>query len=314
MRGFRPDRKFELEGIFDMTMRSSKTSKDFPAPVLDAFDQYVHGFIDRREFLSRASIFAIGSVTAASMLDALNPQYAGAAEVNPDDRNLIIESKVFRSPDDWNGYLVKPAYPAKKGKLPAVLVIHENRGRNPYVEDVARRLGLAGFIAFAPDGLSSLGGWPGNDEEGREMMKKLDRGEMMKNWVAAAKYLERLQGAGNVGAVGFCSGGSVVNSLATKVTSLKAGVAFYGGAPDLTQVGKIKAEMQIHHGEKDTRLLAGAPAYEAALRAAEVKFESYIYKGALHGFHNNTTPRYDESAAQLAWQRTVRFLRTRLDS
>jgi carboxymethylenebutenolidase len=297
-----------------MKMRPSKTSKDFPAPVLDAFDQYVHGFIDRREFLSRASIFAIGSVTAASMLDALNPQYAGAAEVSPYDRNLKIESKVFRSPDDWNGYLVRPAYPAKKGKLPAVLVVHENRGRNPYVEDVARRLGLAGFIAFAPDGLTSFGGWPGNDDEGREMMKKLDRGEMIKNWIAAIKYLERLQGVGSVGAVGFCYGGSVVNSLATQVSSLKAGVAFYGGAPDLAQVKTIKAEMQIHHGEKDARLLAGAPAYEAALRASGVKFESYIYQDALHGFHNNTTPRYDETAAQLAWQRTVQFLRSRLDS
>ena len=295
-----------------MNNRPEKTSKDFPAPVLEAFDQYVHGFIDRREFLSRASVFAVGTVTATTMLDALNPRYAGAEETSPADRSLKIESRVYRSPDDWNGYLVRPAFPAHKGKLPAVLVIHENRGRNPYVEDVARRLGLAGFIALAPDALTSFGGWPGNDDEGREMMKKLDRAKMMKNWVAAVKYLQKLPDVGKVGAVGFCYGGSVVNSLATQVPDLKAGVAFYGSAPDLTQVNKIKAELQIHHGEKDTRLLAGAPAYEAALNSAGVKFESYIYPGALHGFHNNTTPRYDESAARLAWQRTIQFLRTRL--
>lgn len=294
-----------------MTKKPAKTATDFPPEVLSAFDQYVHGVIDRRQFLRRASIVTASVAGAAAMLDTLNPQYAGAEEINPQDASIVIDKVVYPSPNDWQGYLVKPS--GVVGPLPAVLVIHENRGRNPYIEDVARRLANAGFIAFAPDALTSFGGWPGNDDEGRALQRKLDPALMLENWVAAYQYLQdRTDCNGQVGAVGFCYGGGVVNALATQLPMLNAGVAFYGRPADLAQVNSIKAPLQLHNGERDERLMAVIPAYEMALDAASIEFESYVYADAHHGFHNNTTPRYDDAAANLAWARTLAFLRAHL--
>jgi len=294
-----------------MTNKPVKTTADFPPEVLSAFDQYVHGVIDRRQFLRRASIVTASVASAAAMLDALNPQYAGAAEIDPQDANIEIENLAYPSPNDWQGYLVKPV--GVKGPLPAVLVIHENRGRNPYIEDVARRLANAGFMAFAPDALTPFGGWPGNDDEGRALQRKLDPALMLENWVAAYQYLQgRDDCDGQVGAVGFCYGGGVVNALATQLPMLSAGVAYYGRPAELSRVNAIKSPLQLHNGERDERLMAVIPAYEAALQVAGIEFESYVYADAHHGFHNNTTPRYNDAAADLAWARTLTFFRTHL--
>jgi carboxymethylenebutenolidase len=283
-----------------------KTTADFPPKVLDAFDRYVHGFIDRREFLRRAGLFGVGALTAEGLLEALSPNYAEAQEVEIDDPAVTAQNLIYPSPQDWDGYLAKPA--KAKGKLPGVLVIHENRGRNPYVEDVARRLAKSGFLAIAPDALTSFGGWPGNDDEGRKLQRQLDMRSMFENWVSAFRYLKsRPDSNGKVGAVGFCYGGGVVNALATYLPDLAAGVPFYGRPANTEDVPKIKASLMIHNGELDKRLMAAAPAYEEALRNANVDFQSFVYPGAHHGFHNYSTPRYDEESASLAWQRTISF-------
>jgi len=291
--------------------RPDKTIADFRPEVLDAFDQYVHGDIDRREFLRRAGAFAVGSVTAVSLLEALSPRYAGAEEISADDARIEAEYLVYPSPQNWQGYLCRPAGAA--GKLPAILVIHENRGRNPYIEDVARRFAVAGFMAMAPDALTPFGGWPGNDDDGRTLQRKLDGQEMFDNWVAGVRYLKNHPDCtGKVGAVGFCYGGGVVNQLAVHVPELDAGVSFYGRQPAADEVPNIRAPLLLHYGALDQRITSGAAAYEAALEKAGVEFEAYVYEGASHGFHNNTTPRYKEDAARLAEERTIAWFNEHL--
>jgi carboxymethylenebutenolidase len=284
-----------------------KKASDFPQGLLDLFDGYVHGGISRRQFLGNAQKYAVGGVTAAALFQMLKPNYAWAIQVPPDDKRLKAESAAVPSPQgngSIKGYLVRPATPAKR---PVILVIHENRGLNPYIEDVARRLAVADFVAFAPDALTSLGGYPGNDEKGLELFGKLDRGKMTEDFLAAANWLRaRPDSTGKLGAVGFCFGGGVVNQLAVRMGSdLSAGVPFYGAQPSAADVANIKAPINAQYGELDKRITDGWPAFDAALTEAGVVHEGHIYKAANHGFHNDTTPRYDEAAAKEAWQHTL---------
>lgn len=284
-----------------------KKASDFPQELLDLLDGYVHGEIDRREFTDKAQKFAVGGLTAVALFEMLKPNYAWAQQVAKDDKRIKTETVTVPSPEgngSIKGYFARPA---KAGKYPAVLVIHENRGLNPYIEDVARRLATANFIALAPDGLSSVGGYPGNDEEGGKLFGTVDRTKMGLDFVAAAKWLKaNANSTGKLGAVGFCFGGGIVNQLAvTMGADLGAGVPFYGAQPKVEDVAKIKAPILAQYGELDTRINGGWAAYDAALAAAKVPHEGYIYPGANHGFHNDTTPRYDEAAAKLAWQRTL---------
>ncbi|HZT89388.1 MAG TPA: dienelactone hydrolase family protein [Stellaceae bacterium] len=284
-----------------------KKASDFPQGLLDLFGRYVHGGISRRQFLEGAKNYAVGGVTAAALFQMLKPNYAWAIQVPPDDKRIKAETATVPSPNgngSIKGYLVRPAAAAK---LPVVLVIHENRGLNPYIEDVARRLAIADFIAFAPDALTSLGGYPGNDEKGLELFGKLDRAKMTEDFLAAANWLRvRPDGTGKLGAVGFCFGGGVVNQLAVRMGSeLSAGVPFYGAQPSAADAAKIKAPINAQYAELDTRITGGWPTFDAALAQAGVVHEGHIYKGANHGFHNDTTPRYDEAAAKEAWQRTL---------
>ncbi len=284
-----------------------KTASEYPQELLDLFHEYQHGEIDRREFLSRAQRFAVGGLTVAAIFDTLRPNYAWAQQVPKDDKDIVVSAETIASPrgnGTINGYFVKPA--RMTGTLPVVLVIHENRGRSPYIEDVARRLAKANFVACAPDGLTSVGGFPGTDEEGAVKFRQVDGARMFEDFLAAYDWLKaRPESTGRIGAVGFCFGGGVVNHLAWARPDLSAGVPFYGSPPSADDAMKIKAAMLIHHGEMDTRLAGTWPAYDAALTAAGVPHEGYIYKGAQHGFHNDTTPRYDKEAATLAWNRTL---------
>lgn len=285
-----------------------KKASEYPQELLNLFDLYVHGEIERREFLDGAKKFATGGLTAMAIWESLRPNYAWAEQVPKDDARLKTERVTVPSPQgngSINGYLVRPA--KASGKLPGVLVIHENRGLNPYIEDVARRLGTQGYMAFAPDGLTSVGGYPGDDEKGAAAFGKVDRARMAEDFVAAALWLKgRPDCTGKIGAVGFCFGGGVVNSLAVRLGSdLAAGVPFYGGQPPAAEVPRIKAPLLLHYASLDTRLTSGWPAYEEALKANHATYTAYIYEGANHGFHNDTTPRYDEAAAKLAWQRTL---------
>jgi carboxymethylenebutenolidase len=293
-----------------------RTATEFPQELLNLFDQYVHGAIDRRGFLDRAGKFAVGGTTAAMLLDALNPQFAEAQQVAKDDKRIKAEYVTYDSPNGtgkMKGYLVRPANAT--GKLPAVLVIHENRGLNPHIEDIARRLALDGFMAFAPDALTPLGGYPGDEDKAREVFPKLDQTKTREDFVTAAQWLRtRPDSTGRLGAVGFCYGGGIVNMLATRVPELAAGVPFYGGQAPVADVPKIKAAMLIHYAENDERINAGWPAYEAALKANNVRYEGYIYPGTQHGFNNDTTPRYDANAAKLAWSRTVAHFKKYLAS
>ncbi len=286
-----------------------KKASDFPQELLDEFHLYVHGDIDRRTFLDRAGKYAVGGLTAAAILDLLKPNYAWAEQVPKDDKRIKTEYATVPSPQgngSIKGYLVRPANASATAKVPAVLVVHENRGLNPYVEDVARRLGTANFMAFAPDGLTSVGGYPGDDEKGGELFGKVDRPKMTEDFVAAANWLKaRPESTGKLGVVGFCFGGGIANTLATRLPDLAAAVPFYGGVPPDGDIPKIKAAVMAHHGELDTRLAMSWPAYDAALTANKVPHEGYIYPKANHGFHNDTTPRYDEAAAKLAWERTL---------
>jgi len=269
----------------------------------------VHGDINRRAFLDRAGKFAVGGLTAVGLLDMLKPNYAWAQQVQKTDPRIHAEYATVPSPQgngSIKGYLVRPADASSSKKYPAVLVVHENRGLNPYIEDVARRLGTEGYLAFAPDGLTSVGGYPGDDEKGGQLFGQVDRAKMLEDFVAAAAWLKaRPESTGKLGAVGFCFGGGVVNTLATRMPDLAAAVPFYGAPPPAADVPKIKAAVLVHHGEMDTRLAGTWPDYDAALTAARVPHEGYIYPKAQHGFHNDTTPRYDEAAAKLAWQRTL---------
>jgi carboxymethylenebutenolidase len=285
-------------------------ASDFPPEVLGLFDKYVHNIIDRRGFLDAAAKFAVGGVTAAAFLEALSPKFAEAQQVAKDDTRIKADHVEFPSPHGYGhgrGYLVRPAAP--HGKPPAVLVVHENRGLNPHIEDVARRLALEGFVAFAPDALFPLGGYPADEDKGRELFAKLDQAKTREDFLAAAAFIRRRpETSGRLGVIGFCYGGGVTNFLATRLPDLGAAVPFYGMAPAAADVAAVKAPLLIHFAETDERINASWPAYEAALKAAHVKYEAFTYPGTQHGFHNDTTPRYDPAAAKLAWQRTIAFL------
>ena len=286
-----------------------KKASEFNPELLKLFDKYVHGMISRRDFMDGAAKFAVGGLTAAAIVESLSPNYAYAQQVPKDDKRLNTEYVTFSSPQGYGNiraYLTQPA--DAHGKLPAVLVVHENRGLNPYIEDVARRLGVAGYLSLAPDELTPVGGYPGDDDKGRDMQAKLDLKKMDEDWVAAANYLKsRPECSGKVGVVGFCYGGTVTNMLAVRLPWLAAAVPFYGTQPPAADVAKIKALLLIHYGSLDDRVNAGWPAFEVALKADHIKYTEYMYEGAYHGFHNDTTPRYDEAAATLAWDRTMEF-------
>jgi len=287
-----------------------KTASDFPPAVLKLFDSYIHGLIGRREFLERAARFAVGGFTAAAMLESLKPDYALAEQVPRNDPRIHTQYLSYASPNGSGtvrGYFALPAHPA--GKLPGVLVAHENRGLTSYIEDVARRLALADFVAFAPDALTSVGGYPGNEEQAIKLFSSLDPAKRLEDFVAGAKYLEgRPECTGKIGAVGFCYGGGVVNMLAVRLPELAAAVPFYGRQPTAAETARIKAPLLLHYAGLDEPIDAGWPAYEAALKANGVRYQEYTYPGVQHGFHNDTTPRYDEAAATLAWSRTIAFL------
>ena len=297
-----------------------KQARDYPQELLNLFDQYVHGGIDRRGFLIGAARFAVGGVTAAMLLDELSPKFAEAQQVKPDDKRLVTQTLEYDSPQGsgkMKGYLARPAGEKdkdKRKKLPGILVIHENRGLNPHIEDITRRFALEGFLAFAPDALTPLGGYPGTEDKARELFGKLDQEKTREDFVTAANVLrEREDCTGEIGAVGFCYGGGMVNFLATRLPELKAGVPFYGAPAPADDVPKIQAPLLIHYAENDERVNAGWPAYEAALKANKKKYEAYTYPGTQHGFNNDTTPRYDAAAAKVAWKRTVDFFKKHLD-
>jgi len=287
-----------------------KNASEFPQELLNLFDRYVHGDIDRRGFLDGAQKFAVGGLTTAAILESLAPNYAWAQQVPKSDARISAGYETVDSPQGngkIRGHFVRPA--GASGKLPGVLVIHENRGLNPYIEDVARRLATSGYMAFAPDGLTSVGGYPGSDEQGGKLFTTVDRGKMTEDFVAAARWLKsRSDCTGKLGVVGFCFGGGMANTLAVRLgADLAAAVPFYGGQPPAADVPKIKAPVLLHYASLDTRINNGWPAYEEALKANTITYTAHMYEGANHGFHNDTTPRYDEKSAKLAWQRTLDF-------
>jgi carboxymethylenebutenolidase len=291
-----------------------KKASDFPLEVLKLFDGYVHGMISRRDFLDGAAKFAVGGFTAAAMLESLRPNYAFAQQVAKDDARIKTEYLTYPSPQgsgNMRGYFVRPANAS--GKLPGVVVIHENRGLNPYIEDVARRLALENYVAFAPDAFTPVGGYPGDDEKAAQLFSQLDPGKRIEDLLAAAGFLKsRPECTGKIGAVGFCIGGTIVNIMAVRIPDLGAAVPFYGGQPSAADTAKIKAPLLIHYAGLDERLNADWPAWEAALKANGVKYQMYMYRGTNHGFHNDTKPRYDEAAAKLAWSRTTAFFKENL--
>ena len=291
-----------------------RTASEFDQELLNLFDKYVHGDIDRRGFLDRAAKFAVGGMTAGMLLDALNPRFAEAQQVAKDDKRLRTQWLDFESPQGTGkvrAYMARPE--AVTAKLPGVLVVHENRGLNPHIEDITRRLALDNFVAFAPDALTPLGGYPGDEDKAREAFAKLDQAKAREDFVAAAMVLKaRPECTGKVGVVGFCYGGAIANMLATRMPDLGAAVPFYGTQPAAADVAKIKAPLLIHYADTDDRVNSGWPAYETALKASNVQFTMYKYPGTQHGFNNDTTPRYDKAAAALAWQRTVEFFNKNL--
>ena len=291
-----------------------KKASDFPPEVLKLFDGYVHGMMNRREFIDRAGKFAVGGFTAAAMLESLRPNFAWAQQIAKDDARIKAEYVTYPSPQGsgtMRGYLVKPANAS--GKLPGVVVIHENRGLNPYIEDVTRRLAVLNYVAFAPDALTPLGGYPGDEEKAAKAFATLDPVKRTEDLVTGAEFLKaRPECTGKIGAVGFCFGGGISNLLATRLPDLGGAVPFYGAQPAAADVAKIKAPLLIHYAGLDERINAGWPAYETALKANNVKYEAFIYPNVNHGFHNDTTPRYDDAAAKLAWQRTVDFFNKNL--
>lgn len=287
-----------------------KKASEFPQELLNLFDRYVHGDIGRREFMDGAQKFATGSVTAVMLFESLRPNYAWAEQVSKTDSRIKAEYATVQSPQgngSIRGYFVRPA--KSSGKLPAVMVVHENRGLNPYIEDVARRLAVENYMAFAPDGLTSVGGYPGDDEKGAAAFRQVDREKMAEDFQASARWLKtHSDSTGKVGVVGFCFGGGISNAMAVKMgADLNAAVPFYGSQPPAADVPKIKAPLLIHYASLDKRINDGWPAYEAALKANNVNYTMHMYEGANHGFHNDTTPRFDEAAAKLAWQRTLDF-------
>lgn len=290
-----------------------KKASDFPPEVMKLFDGYVHGWMSRRDFLDRAAKFAVGSFTAAAMLESLRPNYAFAQQIAKDDKRIQAGYETYASPQgsgNMRGYLARPA---AAGKYPGVVVVHENRGLNPYTEDVARRLATANFVAFAPDALTPLGGYPGDEEKAAALFRQLDTPKRLEDMFSAAVYLKaRPECTGKIGGVGFCNGGSVVNEMAVRFPDFGAGAPFYGTPPSAADVAKIKAPLQIHFADLDERLTAAWPAFETALKANGVRYEMFKYPGTYHGFHNDTTPRYDDGAAKLAWQRTIDFFNKNL--
>jgi carboxymethylenebutenolidase len=283
-----------------------KKASDFPQELLDEFHLYQHGEIDRRAFFDRASRFAVGGLTVTAIFEMLRPNYAWAQQIKKEDPRIRVETVTVPSPQGNGSIKGHFARPATGTRWPAVLVIHENRGLNPYVEDVARRLATEGFMAFAPDGLTSVGGYPGDDEKGGQLFGTVDRAKMTEDFIASIAWLKaRPDFTGKAGVVGFCFGGGQANILATRLPDLGAAVPFYGGPPPAADIPKIKAAVLVHHGEADAGQVARWPDYDKALTAAGVTHEGYIYPKAQHGFHNDTTPRYDEAAAKLAWSRTL---------
>jgi len=291
-----------------------KQASDFDQELLNLFDQYVHGDVDRRGFLEKAAKFAVGGVTTLMLLEALSPRFAEAEVVPKDDKRVKTSYLEYDSPQGsgkMRGYLAQPA--AAKGKLPGVLVVHENRGLNPHIEDIARRIALEQFIVFAPDALTSAGGYPGDEDKAREAFGKLDQPKITEDFVTAVSVLKaRPDCTGKLGVVGFCYGGGMANTLATRVPELAAAVPFYGKQPEAADVAKIKAPMLIHYADKDDRVNAGIPAFEEALKANKIKYQIFKYDGTQHGFNNDTTPRFDKAAATLAWQRTMDFFKKNL--
>jgi carboxymethylenebutenolidase len=295
-------------------MEGRKKASDYPQELLDLFQEYQHGDISRRDFLDRAGRFAVGGMTAAAIFETLKPNYAWAQQIPRDDTRLKTEYATAPSPQgngSIKGYFARPA--AASGKLPGVLVVHENRGLNPYIEDVARRLAVSNFIAFAPDGLTSVGGYPGDDEKGAAKFREVNGPKMLEDFVAAAGWLKaRPDCTGKIAVVGFCFGGGIANQLAVRLPDLGAAAPFYGRQPSADDVPKIKAPLLLHYAARDEGVNQGWPAFEAALKANGKKYEAFVYEGTQHGFHNDTTPRYDEAAARLAWGRTVDFFNKNL--
>jgi len=293
-----------------------KTAADFDPEVLRWFDRYVHGDVDRRGFLNGVARYAVGGVTAAMLLESLSPRFAQAQQVKPEDSRISARYVEYASPEGSGkvrGYLARPA--GGGGKLPGILVVHENRGLNPHIEDIARRLALDNFVAFAPDALTPLGGYPGDEDKARDLFAKLDQARTRNDFIAAAAYLKGLPDCtGKIGVVGFCYGGGIANMLATKLPDLGAAVPFYGNQPAAADAARIKAPLLIHYAGNDERINSGWPAYETALKAAGVKYQAFVYSGTEHGFNNDTTPRYDAAAAKLAWTRTVDFFNQNLRS
>ena len=291
-----------------------RKASDYPPDVLKLFDGYVHGVINRREFLDRAAKYAVGGFTAAAMLESLSPNFALAQQVPKTDSRIHAEYLPYSSPEGsgtMRGYFARPATPSRK--LPGVVVIHENRGLNPYIEDVAQRLAVENYVAFAPDALAPVGGYPGDEEKARQLFASLDQKKMMEDLHAAVPFLKsRAECNGSTGAVGFCFGGGVANGMAVRFPDLGAAVPFYGRQPSAADTAKIKAPLLIHYAGEDAGINAGWPAWEEALKKDKVRYTAYIYPGAQHGFHNDTTPRYDEAAAKLAWSRTLAFFNANL--
>lgn len=297
-----------------MTDQIRKKASDFDPRILEIFDGYVHGKMTKREFVQQAGRYATAGVTGAMILEQLRPNYALAQQVRPDDPSIETMTSEYQSPNGHGtirGLMAKPVEAA--GPLPAVLVVHENRGLNPYIEDVVRRTAKAGYLTFGPDGLTPLGGYPGNDDEGREMQRSLDGAKLMEDFFAAFEFLrDHPASTGRVGAVGFCYGGGVCNALAVAYPDLAASVSFYGRQPAAEDVPQIEAPLQLHYAGLDDRINAGWPGYEAALIANQKEYSAHFYPDVNHGFHNDTTPRYDEDAATLAWDRTLEFFETHL--
>jgi len=291
-----------------------RKASDYPPDVLKLFDGYVHGVINRREFLDRAAKYAVGGFTAAAMLESLSPNFALAQQVPKTDSRIHAEYLPYPSPEGsgtMRGYFARPANASRK--LPGVVVIHENRGLNPYIEDVARRLAVENYVAFAPDALAPVGGYPGDEEKARQLFASLDQKKMMEDLHAAVPFLKSLAECnGSIGAVGFCFGGGVANGMAVRFPDLGAAVPFYGRQPSAADTARIKAPLLIHYAGEDAGINAGWPAWEEALKKDKVRYTAYIYPGAQHGFHNDTTPRYDEAAAKLAWSRTLAFFNANL--
>lgn len=288
--------------------------EDIKQEVFDLYDDYAHNRIGRREFMDKLSVYGVGSITLMSLLSFISPDYQSKIQILQDDPRLDTRYISYESPNGGGtikGLLAKPK--SANGALPGVLIVHENRGLNPHIEDVCRRAALEGFLAFAPDALTPLGGYPGNDDDGRTLQSQRNREEILEDFKSAYTYLKNLsECTGKVGVVGFCFGGWVVNMMAASLPGLNAGVPFYGGQPPEELVSQIQAPLLIHYAELDQRVNAGWPAYEAALKQHNKVYTMHMYSGVNHGFHNDTTPRYDETAAKLAWQRTVAFFNAQL--